>query len=1744
MLNISKDKSFLKLAGLAVLAVFLISALSLGSQVANVPEEITPIETAPVKPVTTTAPAEESKAVTQTDLSNILDNHLMGWRETGSFAEDVKTSKDGNPAITVFTAEPLNYEVINSAMNIESYLDLGGYYIIMGNVESVSQLEKLTTAAPMMKVEASPLFAPEEVDVLSPEELEVVVSPEQDTYGVYGQDETFVGDAYGGGYMGQGVTISVVDGGIDFGNSALEPNLALDSNGLPKNFDSEGWSLIATPLEVGTDIPISTDNTTIEFSEGNMTAIMEDLHVNDNFGIQAFDFWNGGYGFTAPRDFTIDPNWVGLTGDQAAPKFGVGWQDWPYGEADHSWAYLYALVIDVDGDGVYDSAVIDMQSSAWVNWHFYEHVYAEGALPNPAFEIPEWDFSNDKVVSWLPGANTGADFTFTADWNSDGINDWSHGSMATAYNRYGYLTTDDSYGKIVEGVDPDGAGFVALYPNAAAFGSHGTWCGSMAASSDLTSIYGLHGAAPAADLMSVSWGASPQDAILAWLWSAGMDLETAEPEIAALEGSMWTYSGDVRAHITSNSWGSLRTNSGFEGYDWIMDLMSSPNMGGTEYVHRDVWEAYVNASGGTWDVTGEAFLGNLTVFNTTAAVGDIIYLGSIRPAVGYAFYVNDVGTGGAVGVEYWDGDSWEALTHTGDVDFLSMGYQSDMWTLPTGWEPSNYTNGGSELYWIRYKVTTAFTNFANVSYIRAIHDNQFWGYPGMLMVTSAGNDGYYTSNGAAYGTLSLKVGSSKSSHYFTSAYGADWAFNLVADHTSAGPKSIGSPNVDVLAPGWQAYSWAPLYSSGLASNGLGAYTAWSGTSASSPWAAGVAALAYQAWIAENPGEIPEPSYIKNVLTSTATSLGHDANVEGSGLLNATAAVMFINGTGDDFIMGANDTYENMYWGVTRHRAFFGWPYFYGWDYSSDPLTGDIDWPNPNDGYAGLEHNTLLDQYHYANDLFTGVITEGDTYETQVMVEGNSSDVTVDAVSLGTPLVGTHTFDLETDSDVIADGFGAFRAAIDPTEAWNFTANQWDYLEIYIHGDDYGKTYYTDLFSWIDDGDGEIFMRSGTNGGELAHIQRAYSGNYGMIKMGAGVQITDDGVPLLVVRPDDVVDRQDPLWVKGLSIDVTIRAYNYTTDSMFTIDDAGDGLFDVEIDTTGASPAVHTGYLAFTMGGHVQYMPYYVKVAANIDAGTGTTPTDVATVELNQYGLENANGAMADGDWIWLYFQINETKHTQDQYLVTKISGDVDHLGAFMGWDEIPKYRGGQEIWSHSGLTGEDVLWYYQSWEEPNWYAYEVGPGGIFTYHLGVYSTDLAQPFNDVTVEMYWLDTLPSSVNKFYDADGNDISSGGLIQGPNYEINATGMVVNADPQWASGDAQILFGALEAKTIVTTGEYENGVIGDTSVDWWETREFMAGDLVEWSAGADDGADDSDVFIYFPSTAASLGLPTAVPGDLPGGYDLSAGTAAAVESGSFVAPETGTYFFALDNWDGGASGWILTTKFSRGELKPMGNLTLTVDTMTNPAFGENVESVYDPATGTWDVTNAVSVGMHTPTNLDANLTTAAFYFDNWVHPEVNFTQDTWEDDRLVLERGDIEFEFSWTGDDANDDDLLYIVTLSSPRRPTGPPAAFYHIETTQTSYTWKFSEDSIFPDGTWTVRVQAYDQTDLGGYSDPVSIVVSIESPPQVTTVTEKITSVVTTTITESASTSTSSPGFLLGIALLGMLAVVPIVRRRRK
>ena len=120
-----------------------------------------------------------------------------------------------------------------------------------------------------------------------------------------------------------------------------------------------------------------------------------------------------------------------------------------------------------------------------------------------------------------------------------------------------------------------------------------------------------------------------------------------------------------------------------------------------------------------------------------------------------------------------------------------------------------------------------------------------------------------------------------------------WVNSNISALSSSGFTNFGR-TVDVVAPGesdWALCTPDPMYASCTNfAGGRSNIEAFGGTSQSAPLTAGVAALVISAYRSTHHGANPTPALVKQLITGTATDLGLPSDEQGSGLVNARAAV--------------------------------------------------------------------------------------------------------------------------------------------------------------------------------------------------------------------------------------------------------------------------------------------------------------------------------------------------------------------------------------------------------------------------------------------------------------------------------------------------------------------------------------------------------------------------------------------------------------------------------------------------------------------------------------------------------------------------------------------------------------------------------------------------------------------------------------------------------------------------------------
>jgi len=190
---------------------------------------------------------------------------------------------------------------------------------------------------------------------------------------------------------------------------------------------------------------------------------------------------------------------------------------------------------------------------------------------------------------------------------------------------------------------------------------------------------------------------------------------------------------------------------------------------------------------------------------------------------------------------------------------LTSGDESQIASFSFGWRPPEGGADGSALY---------------LDWLTRVHATK------TTYLAAAGNGGH------GYGTVATPGASSGiiTVGAFSSKGGDNWGQSVM--WTDRGPNALGRMDPDIVAVGWSATGDTTLNQK---NNANSAYSTWAGTSLATPVAAGLTALATQAWY-ETHGDWPNSLEIRDLIMSTADDRGYDPFVQGAGWFNVKRAV--------------------------------------------------------------------------------------------------------------------------------------------------------------------------------------------------------------------------------------------------------------------------------------------------------------------------------------------------------------------------------------------------------------------------------------------------------------------------------------------------------------------------------------------------------------------------------------------------------------------------------------------------------------------------------------------------------------------------------------------------------------------------------------------------------------------------------------------------------------------------------------
>ena len=377
---------------------------------------------------------------------------------------------------------------------------------------------------------------------------------------------------------GKGVTIAVVDTGVDFSNPDIMESLARDDDNNPIMLDTDGQGLVLTNSTFAANVKYGkvynfTKNDILpENAKSDVYESKDGIFLNTmakNGTISVYNSFSPHYG----NAYVVDAR---VTGDL---KIGTSQKDFIPSKsgiyhlgailASHlgKLQVLVVLVTDPNEAGVYDTITPDM-STSWM-----DYVKAEGSRPDYDF-----DFTDETPIT----IGSGNEF-LVYDSDDDGINDYSVGVVgARVVDIYGVISDeaeiDDSLGAV------NGTLLSAMNENGNYFGvmndflGHGTATSATIASKGKMEydIYNntkkstILGISPDVSILPVKslWFG---DIFYGWMWTAGFENKE----------NKWIYTEEPKVDIISNSWGvstfpSLEYAPGLDILSHILNALATP----------------------------------------------------------------------------------------------------------------------------------------------------------------------------------------------------------------------------------------------------------------------------------------------------------------------------------------------------------------------------------------------------------------------------------------------------------------------------------------------------------------------------------------------------------------------------------------------------------------------------------------------------------------------------------------------------------------------------------------------------------------------------------------------------------------------------------------------------------------------------------------------------------------------------------------------------------------------------------------------------------------------------------------------------------------------------------------------------------------------------------------------------------------------------------------------------------------
>lgn len=351
---------------------------------------------------------------------------------------------------------------------------------------------------------------------------------------------------------GKGVTVAVVDTGVDFSNPDIMESVARDDDNNPIMLDADGQGLVLTNSTFAANIKYGkvynfTDNIRLPANVTSNVYQSEDgVFLNTQAVNGTVSIYNSLYPYYGVNHVlnakVMGDLKIGANEKNFIPsKSGIYHLGVILAAHIGKLQVLLVLVTDPNEAGVYDTITPDMSTS----WKDYTR--------DPDKEQGyDFDFTDETPIT----IGSGKEFLLY-DSDNDGVNDYSAGTVgARVVDVYGVISDkaeiDNKLGAVngtlLPAMDEDGNYFGVMND----FFGHGTASSATIASKGKLKydIYNdtrqstILGIAPGVSILPVKslWFG---DVFYGWMWTAGFENKE----------NKWVYTGEPKADIISNSWG-------------------------------------------------------------------------------------------------------------------------------------------------------------------------------------------------------------------------------------------------------------------------------------------------------------------------------------------------------------------------------------------------------------------------------------------------------------------------------------------------------------------------------------------------------------------------------------------------------------------------------------------------------------------------------------------------------------------------------------------------------------------------------------------------------------------------------------------------------------------------------------------------------------------------------------------------------------------------------------------------------------------------------------------------------------------------------------------------------------------------------------------------------------------------------------------------------------------------------------